>query len=116
MSYTTKRKIEAHDAAGYETAMDDFSGYDDGYGSKVAHGDLTMQRMVEAGARDAQMFDPEMEGDVVARAYDTEPFQSQAQARKFRAMEARGEIPKGTSSRWAHHTPGGIKSLPERKK
>jgi hypothetical protein len=31
-------------------------------------------------------------------------------------MEARGELDKGTSSRWAHHTPGGIKKLPEKKK
>ena len=42
------------------------------------------------------------------------PFRSESQHRKFRAMESRSEIPKGTSSRWASHTPGGIKSLPER--
>jgi hypothetical protein len=42
------------------------------------------------------------------------PYQSQAQHRYFRAAEARGELPQGTSSRWAHHTPGGIKGLPQR--
>lgn len=41
------------------------------------------------------------------------PFKSKAQARKFRAMEAAGEIPEGTSSRWAKHTPS-IKALPEK--
>lgn len=40
------------------------------------------------------------------------PFKSLAQARKFRVMEARGEIPKGTSHRWAEHTPN-MKKLPE---
>lgn len=44
------------------------------------------------------------------------PFKSKAQAKKFRVMEAKGEIPKGTSHRWSHHTPGGIKNLPEHKK
>lgn len=44
------------------------------------------------------------------------PFKSKAQHRKFRAMEAAGEIPTGTSSRWAHHTPGGLKGLPEKKR
>lgn len=41
------------------------------------------------------------------------PFTSKKQSRWMRAAEARGEIPKGTSSRWAHHTPGGVKGLPE---
>lgn len=40
------------------------------------------------------------------------PFKSQAQHRKFRSMEAEGALPKGTSSEWAHHTPGGLKKLP----
>ena len=40
------------------------------------------------------------------------PFKSRAQAKKFRVMEAKGEIPKGTSHRWAEHTKS-IKSLPE---
>lgn len=44
------------------------------------------------------------------------PFQSKAQARKFFALEARGEMKKGTAEKWAHETPGGIKSLPDRKK
>lgn len=42
------------------------------------------------------------------------PFKSRAQARRFFAMEARGELPRGTARRWAHETPGGITSLPER--
>lgn len=41
------------------------------------------------------------------------PFRSKAQNAKFHVMEDRGELPKGTAHRWAHHTPGGIKSLPE---
>jgi hypothetical protein len=43
------------------------------------------------------------------------PFKSKAQSRLFRALEARGKLPKGTSSRWAHHTKD-MKALPERKK
>jgi len=42
------------------------------------------------------------------------PFKSKAQQRKFFSMEGRGEIPKGTSKRWANHTKD-IDSLPERK-
>lgn len=42
------------------------------------------------------------------------PFKSKAQMRKFGAMEARGEIPRGTTSEWAHETKS-IKRLPERK-
>jgi len=44
------------------------------------------------------------------------PFKSKAQMRKFFAMEARGELPKGTARRWAHETKTPIKKLPERKK
>ena len=43
---------------------------------------------------------------------DKMPFKSQAQAKKFRVMESQGEIPKGTSDKWAHETKS-IKSLPE---
>lgn len=43
------------------------------------------------------------------------PFESKAQARLFRAKEARGELPKGTSHRWAHES-GDIKRLPEHKR
>ena len=43
------------------------------------------------------------------------PFKSKAQMKKFFAMEARGEMKKGTAERWAKHTPS-IKSLPEHKK
>lgn len=42
------------------------------------------------------------------------PFKSKAQLRKFGAMERRGQIPKGTTSQWAHETKS-IKRLPERK-
>lgn len=41
------------------------------------------------------------------------PFKSKSQHRLFRAMEARGELPAGTSSAWAEETPS-IKKLPER--
>jgi hypothetical protein len=44
------------------------------------------------------------------------PFKSKAQIRKFGAMEARGEIPKGTLKRWLKETPRGGKGLPARKK
>lgn len=43
------------------------------------------------------------------------PYKSKAQMGKFFAMESRGEIPKGTAIRWAHHTKS-IKKLPEYKK
>jgi len=43
------------------------------------------------------------------------PFKSKAQQRFMFAAEARGDVPKGTAERWAHHTKD-IKSLPERKK
>jgi hypothetical protein len=42
------------------------------------------------------------------------PFKSKAQQRFMFAAESRGEVPKGTARRWAHHTKS-IKSLPERK-
>jgi len=42
------------------------------------------------------------------------PFKSKAQQRFMFAAESRGEVPKGTARRWAHHTPD-IKSLPEKK-
>ncbi len=41
------------------------------------------------------------------------PFKSQAQMKKFFAMESRGEMKKGTAERWAKHTPN-IKSLPKK--
>ena len=40
------------------------------------------------------------------------PFQSKKQQKKFFAMEARGEIPKGTAKEWAHATKN-IKDLPK---
>ncbi len=43
------------------------------------------------------------------------PYKSQAQMRKFFAMEKRGELKKGTAERWAKHTPN-IKKLPKRVK
>ena len=42
------------------------------------------------------------------------PFKSEAQRRKFYAMEEKGEIPKGTTSRWEKDTKD--KTLPERVK
>ena len=39
------------------------------------------------------------------------PFKSEAQRRFMFAAEARGEVPKGTASRWARHTKD--KDLPE---
>jgi len=43
------------------------------------------------------------------------PFKSKAQWRRFFAMEARGELPKGTARKWAHETKASFKSLPARK-
>jgi glutamate-1-semialdehyde aminotransferase len=43
------------------------------------------------------------------------PFKSKAQMRKFFAMEARGELPKGTAKRWLEHTKN-VSKLPERKR
>lgn len=40
------------------------------------------------------------------------PFKSEAQRRWMHAAEARGEVPKGTASRWEHHTKD-KKNLPE---
>ena len=40
------------------------------------------------------------------------PFASKKQQRYFFAAEQRGELPKGTAIRWAHHTKN-IKNLPE---
>lgn len=41
------------------------------------------------------------------------PYTSKSQMRLFFAKEKRGELPKGTARRWAHHTPS-IKKLPEK--
>lgn len=101
MDYRAKRKLEAHDAAGFETALDDFSEFDDAYGNCVSHGDKSMQRCVEAGIRDPQMFDSRMAGKAKSVAYDTEPFQSQAQRGYMYvhhpeiAKEFEAETPKG---------------------
>ena len=43
------------------------------------------------------------------------PFKSKAQQRFMFAAESRGDVPKGTARRWAHHTKS-IKSLPEHAK
>lgn len=40
------------------------------------------------------------------------PFRSEAQRKWMFAAQSRGEVPKGTAERWAHHTPKG-KKLPE---
>lgn len=42
------------------------------------------------------------------------PFQSKSQQRYMFAAESRGDLPKGTARRWAHHTPD-MKALPEKK-
>lgn len=42
------------------------------------------------------------------------PFKSSSQRAKFYAMEARGELPKGTAQRWEDETPPG--KLPKRLK
>lgn len=57
-------RIVAHDACGVETDRIDWSAYDDGYGNKIAHGDMSMQRMVEKG---------EGRSSGYVRPYDTEP-------------------------------------------
>lgn len=41
------------------------------------------------------------------------PYKSRSQARFFFSAESRGELPKGTARRWAHHTPN-IKKLPNK--
>ena len=51
MTTKTLCQMDARDAAGYETEMVDWSHYDDGDGNNVGHGDLSVQRMVERGAR-----------------------------------------------------------------
>lgn len=42
------------------------------------------------------------------------PFKSKAQQKYMFAAEGRGDLPKGTAKRWAHHTKN-IKKLPEHK-
>ena len=112
MAYQKRGRIEAHDATGFETDFIDFAAeYGDGYGSNVAHGDLSVQRAVEEGCRNT--IASEHHGDIMATGFDKEPFMSKVQSRFMRAAEGRGEIPAGTSSRWAHKTD--MKRLPERK-
>jgi len=41
------------------------------------------------------------------------PYRSKRQVKKFFAMEARGELPKGTAEKWSEETPS-IKNLPEK--
>lgn len=43
------------------------------------------------------------------------PFKSLSQLRRFFAMEARGELPKGTAKRWLKETPN-VSELPARVK
>ena len=115
MGYRTRKQIEAHDAAGYETDYINFAACDDGYGNQVEHGDLSVQRMVGGGVREAG-FPKDHPDNPTPKAYDHHPFQSKAQHRKFRSMEARGDIARGTSDRWAKHTAGGVGGLPEKKR
>ena len=51
------------------------------------------------------LLSPEVEGTAI-------PFKSKSQARYFFAAESRGDLPKGTAERWAHHTKS-IKALPD---
>ncbi len=44
-------QMEARDIAGVETEMVDWSHYSDPEGNNVAHGDLSVLRMVQRGAR-----------------------------------------------------------------
>jgi len=118
MDYKKVGQIEAHDAAGYETEMTDFSECLDGYGNKVEHGDLSMQRYIERGGR--QPWHEHVEEEALnaqdVEGYDKHPFQSRRQWRKFGAMQARGELPAGTLQRWARKTIRSYKGLPETKK
>lgn len=43
------------------------------------------------------------------------PLKSKSQYRALLALEAKGEVPKGTAKKWLKHTPGGLESLPEAK-
>lgn len=114
MSYKSKNQLLSHDAAGVESARIDWSEFSDEYGNHVTHGDLSMQRMVEEGVRDTRAM--RFESDhLVTEGYDKEPMMSKVQNRYLRSAEARGDVPAGTASKLAHHTPGGIGSLPERK-
>ena len=81
-------KLESHDNAGFETEMVDWNDFDDGYGNHVMTADKSMQRMIERGGR-APWHTP-VDGDdfgsaTEAKAYDTEPWQSKAQARMMHA-------------------------------
>ena len=65
MAHRPIKNWRAHDSAGYETTYYQFEDLNDGYGNKVAYGDLSMQHLVEAGIRDQ----PDLERG--ARRYDT---------------------------------------------
>lgn len=43
------------------------------------------------------------------------PYESKAQAKKFRVLEQEGKLKPGTASRWAHETRN-LKRLPEHKR
>jgi hypothetical protein len=63
------QRVRSHDAGGFETAMTDFSEYDDGYGSNVAHGDLSVQRLTERSREGV------LNHDSYPTPLDTEPYQ-----------------------------------------
>ena len=42
------------------------------------------------------------------------PLKSKKQWKKFFAMEAKGELPRGEASKWAHETKTPYRNLPER--
>ena len=112
MSYKSKAQLISHDAAGFESDFIDFSEYDDEYGNRVAHGDLSVQRAVEEGCRNT--IASEHHGDIMATGFDKHPFMSKVQWRKMASLEARGEVPAGTMHKWAGHSKS-YKSLPEKK-
>ncbi len=101
------RSIEAHDAAGFETSYMDFAELNDGYGSNVGHGDLSVQRLTE------QSRNCVVNGPSYGTPYDLDPFQSRAQARYMHAASERGEISKATVKEYDEKTD--FSKLPERK-
>lgn len=109
--------MEAHDTAGYETDImqpaDWGRLYGDGYGNNVAHGDRSMQRMVERGARTpwntTEGGEEEYGQAQPPKGYDTDPFMSKAQRAYMHIHHPK------IAARWEKHTPKGVK-LPEHKR
>ena len=102
MSYKSKNQLLSHDAAGYETDFIDFSELDDGYGNRVAHGDLSVLRAVEEGCRDTRASDHDAD-TASPTALDKHPWQNPAHRRAVYAAEGRGDVPAGTARRYGKH-------------